>query len=321
MALTEIQCLSGKTFKISPKFTKSVDFKDFECKYQVQANVRELHETCGQNNVGELKEIGFEVGSPPMFVPLIQVCYKSSTGSAIYSRHYLNGQAVFTGCVPLNHGTWSLEGTNPAVANLPNEYPQAEQKKHFTAVSTELGNRFTDSNYFVKGHLMPYCDALYPNWKWATMFYLNAVPKWRRVNGANWVRIEYLTRLQAKAMLAELEVITGVHGVLQLDGVSLKLMANGYVEVPEYLWKIVRDPSTGNGIALVTLNNVFATRHFPLCEDICTTSRWNSRNMHEERFADYSRGFTICCDVNDLMRTVKNIPESARTNGLLNAQF
>lgn len=310
-----MECVSEKNFKVDNK--PAVPIGQLKCKDKVTGDVQDTQQTCGDGGAGNWLNIGFGSGSANKFVTFIQVCHKRSTGSTLFTHHMLHGQAVFSGCVTENHPAFKLDGTIPQVAKLPDEYSQDSQKERFQKISAALGNRITGTTMLVKGHLTPYCDALFPTWKLATMFYVNSAPKWRRVNGANWVRVESLARNQAVRMQKSLQVYTGTHEVLTLDGVQMKFMENGFVEVPKYFWKVLRDPDTGKGIGLITFNNMFATAHEKICPDICTSSKWNHRHAGTNGFSDFSRGFTYCCDVNELRKKIPNIPSAMATTGVM----
>lgn len=237
--MSTIKCVAGTQFSLDGIL---VDIKNLQCKKQITGEVIQTNQKCGKANVGSILQIGFE--SPNAFVGLIKVCYNESSGSTLYTEHDLYGNAVLKGCVTEDVPAFKCDGLTPNTRGLTVAYKKAAQKTNFTKLSKKLGARFKDNVMLVKGHLTPYCDALFPTWKLATMFYVNATPKWFRVNGGNWVRIEALVRGQAKFMRKTLKVFTGTYDVLKLDGVTMKLLPNGFVEVPKYIWKILKDPDT-----------------------------------------------------------------------------
>lgn len=61
---------------------------------------------------------------------------------------------------------------------------------------------------------------------------------------------------------------------------------------------------TLEGIAFVTLNNPYAKRRPPhLCTNICDDNNWSY-----EGFANVDKGFTYCCEVNELRSKIPTIP-------------
>ena len=72
---------------------------------------------------------------------------------------------------------------------------------------------------------------------------------------------------------------TGTMGVLKLRGRMLWLVKDS-IPVPEYLWKLVMDSTTGDSIVLVTLHNPYLqhlTRSITLCKDVCDQAGWGER--------------------------------------------
>ena len=82
--------------------------------------------------------------------------------------------------------------------------------------------------------------------------YSNVVPQWQVVNNGNWRDVEEAVRARAKLRRSTMQVFTGTKGVLKLRGKMLWLV-KASMPVPEYLWKLVVDSTTGDSI--VTLNN------------------------------------------------------------------
>lgn len=104
-------------------------------------------------------------------------------------------------------------------------------------------------------------------------------------------------------------VIQGTFGVLALpntqnQSVEISLSAEG-IDVPLWMWKIVKSPSRNAGIAFVTLNNPYETAAPAelLCTDVCEQYGWAVPN-----YAKFATGFTYCCDPNELIRMVVHAP-------------
>lgn len=184
--------------------------------------------------------------------------------------------------------------------------------------SEEQAGKFINSNsYLARGHLTPAGDGIFRSWQFATFFYINVAPQWQVVNAGNWVRVENAARSKASKSQADLIIFTGTEGILtlpHLDGreISISLDGPGNIEVPKWFWKIIKNPLTNSGIALVTLNNPFATSADSLCSDICSSYGWDNVN-----YADYSKGFTYCCSVESLMTAVPGIPNEASVGSIL----
>lgn len=306
VAIADIECVAGKEFKVNGA---RKNFKNIICKNKVTGDVQATGLSCGRG-AGTQYNLGFKAGN--QFVTFIESCYVTAHGSVLYTHNPLHGDAVFSGCVTEYRPDFKLDGTVPQVATLPDYTDWNMQKARFSQLSQNLGNRFTPANKFDRGHLTSYCDAIFPTWKHVTQFYLNTAPEWARVNKANWKRVEAMVRGKAKELGRTLDVYTGTHDLLKIDNVFMRLLPNNYVAVPKWFWKIIRDPATNEGIAFVTLNNIFATSVTPICRNVCDRYNWN-----HEKFSDYSRGFTYCCTIQSLREVVRTVPVAADTKSVM----
>lgn len=139
-------------------------------------------------------------------------------------------------------------------------YKAASQKKRITQI---LGSSVAlETSLLSRGHLAPSADFILNVYRRATYFYANAVPEWQIVNAGNWVRLENAIRKVASERNLKLNVTTGVHRVLTLEdetGVEreITLATNGNFPVPKFLWKVVVDSQSGQGIAFVAINNCY----------------------------------------------------------------
>ena len=87
------------------------------------------------------------------------------------------------------------------------------------------------------------------------------------------------------------------------------------IEIPKWLWKIVKSIRRNAAIALVTNNDPFR-RSMPagemLCQDVCAQYGWG--NVKYDKFAS---GFTYCCTVKDLRRFIPTISSEADAANVL----
>lgn len=187
--------------------------------------------------------------------------------------------------------------------------------------ATEAEKYLSSTSFLARGHLAPDGDGIFRSWSFTTYFYTNVAPEWQVVNAGNWLRVENAARSKAAALKVDLDIWTGTYGILTLPDVNnneveISLEAGGNIEVPKWFWKIIRDPSNSQGIALITLNNPFVTSINDselLCRDICSSSGW-----YQEAYASFDRGYTYCCSVSDLMAAIPFIPSDASASGILN---
>lgn len=182
--------------------------------------------------------------------------------------------------------------------------------------------KFLNVTFLSRGHLAPDADFHFHSWETATYFYANVVPQWQSINVGNWVRIENTVRNKAKELLEDLTIVTGSQGVLRLNGSEhpLYLYRNYKVPVPEFLWKVVCTASDKFCIAFVTSNNPFDDYVRVVCQNLCPRPthnlKSNERSWYLSSFHDVSKGYTVCCDVRELMGVFSSVPRLA-VNGVL----
>lgn len=241
-----------------------------------------------------------------------------TTGSVRYTRHIIPGRAIDYSVIESSRPAFKSAGT-PAHISPATSYTQANQLIRLTALlgSEQQAAKFIYPNsFFARGHLSPDADGIFRSWQFSTYFYTNAAPQFQVVNAGNWLRVENAARSKAGSSQADLIIFTGNQGILtlpHLDGREIPIsLESGGIEVPKWFWKIIKNPATNQGIALVTLNNPFATSVESLCSDVCGSFGWANVN-----FADYSKGYTYCCTVQTLMAAVPGIPSEAAVGGVL----
>ena len=247
------------------------------------------------------------------FVNLTDVCYAKKRASAIYSAHVIQGNSIKNSMKSSQRPSTFKTVEVPTNIGVASSFTKASQMKRFTDIfgSAEKASEYLDKTFLVRGHLTPDGDMIFVSWQWSTYYYINVVPQWQSINNGNWKHIESVVRSKAAQLKYDLVVFTGGFDVLKLNNKKITLASDG-LEVPKWSWKVVLDSSNKNGIAFATYNNPFATNVNNLCNDICDENGWNWKERK-----NYSKGYTICCDVGDIMRIVSDIPPEAKSNGIL----
>lgn len=302
--------MSGNSFNINNEKYSVSDFN--ECNLQIGGNAINRNKKCAQN--GSLIDIGFQLSDSRGFVKLIEVCYNKKTGSSIYTKHTLQGIAIKNAMKSSSRPSGFKTTEVPTKIDAPKSFTKANQLKRFEEIfkSADKAQEYINKTYLARGHLSPDGDFIFVSWQFATYFYINTVPQWQSINNANWKHIESIVRSTASKLKSDLLIFTGGFGVLKLENKKITLESDG-LEVPKWSWKIVKDTSTGSGIAFATYNNPFATSApEDLCDDICDENRWGWSDRKT-----FSKGFTICCKVGDLIRAIPGIPTEAKSNSIL----
>ena len=256
---------------------------------------------CGPGGRGRLSQLGFRVSG--RLAPLLTVCHREEGEVTHYTSHNLPGH-LLTARLPVRRPNFREGDLYYRSVSAAKAYRQSEQR----ASLEEAGAWDPDLGLFLaRGHLVPQADMLYPDWQQLTFFYSNTVPQWQVINNGNWRAVEDAVRERAGRAGGGLEVVTGALGVLELVGRELYL-AGDNIPVPKWVWKAVRDPSTGHSIVLLTSNNpqlVRYTRSQAVCPDCCEETGWARALQHR---LNHSRGLTVCCEAEQFRQAVPWLP-------------
>lgn len=135
---------------------------------------------------------------------------------------------------------------------------------------------------------------------------------YRSINNGNWKHIESVVRSKADRLKTDCVIFTGGFDVLKLHNKKITLESDG-LEVPKWTWKVVKVPSDNAGIAFLTYNNPFASSApINLCSDICKDYGWDWKDRKT-----ISKGYTICCNISDLMNSIPAVPTEAHAIRIL----
>ncbi|XP_041785460.1 uncharacterized protein LOC121600685 [Anopheles merus] len=310
-----IRCVSGRTFTLG---ASHVNIANIACVSKTTGKHRNSGTSCGSG--GTLLSLGFNVPGLA-FITYLETCYNMQTASVLFTRHTIRGSAINYAITKTNRSTYKPDG---APANVPfaAAYTQKQQLGRVTDLlgSAAQAKRFISSGSFLeRGHMVPFADGIFRPWRWVTDFYVNVAPQWVATNRGNWKAVEAAARQVAGRLEEDVLVFTGVYDILTLPHVNghqvpITLDAKG-IEIPKWLWKIVKSIRRNAAIALVTNNDPFR-RSMPagemLCQDICAQYGWG--NAKYDKFAS---GFTYCCTVKDLRRFIPTISSEADAANVL----
>lgn len=283
-----------------------------ECHLQVNGNAMNLNQNCGGN--GSLINIGFQLGDGRGFVSLIDVCYNKKRGSTIYTKHVLQGKAIKNAMKSSTRPSNFKTSEVPSNIDAPKSFTKANQLKRFNEIfnDQEKAQEYLNKTFLARGHLSPDGDFIFVSWQFASYYYINTIPQWQSINNANWKHVESVVRTKADKVKDDLLIFSGGFDVLKLNNKKISLEPDG-LDVPKWSWKIVKNSLDDSGIAFATFNNPFATSvPNALCSDICLDNGWDWKDRKT-----FSKGFTICCSVADLMNAVSTIPEEAKASNIL----
>lgn len=202
------------------------------------------------------------------------------------------------------------------------QYKRNEQTKRFTTLlgSTQAEKYINKKSFLSRGHLAPGGDFIFRTWRFSSFYLVNVAPEWQTVNGGNWAKVEKLARDLANKKQEDLTIYTGTHGVLNMQNsqnipIDMYLLDELQLKVPKWFWKVIYSPSTSQGIAMITLNNPHVTnvtKSELLCKNICVGTHWQRPD-----WTKFDKGYTYCCNVNDLIKTITFLPKMNITSNLL----
>lgn len=301
-----IICITGKKFNINNKQYLVSDFN--ECANAITGSVINQNRLCGSDGV--LMNIGFN--DERGFAKLIDVCYSKKRGSSIYTSHTIHGKTIKNAMKASSRPSTFKTTELPSNISAASSFTKAKQLERFTQLfGNDKAEEYLNITYLARGHLSPDADMIFFSWQWATYYYINVIPQFQSINNGNWKHIESAVRTKAAENKRDLLVYTGGHDVLKLNNKKIALENDG-LEVPKWSWKIIKDIESNSGIAFVTLNNPFANSITNLCNDVCNEFGWDWKERK-----NYSKGYTICCKINDLLSVIDAIPNSLRTNNVM----
>ncbi|KAK7792454.1 hypothetical protein R5R35_013850 [Gryllus longicercus] len=284
--------------------------KGFECERIPKGEIMTKNVACGHRNA-ELMELGFTVRD--QWYSLIKVCHVKARSETLFTEHILQGETTKKrriakrpsfeegGC-----GCYQGFSANDAYKNVNKTLREVTGSSKFpSSISSNID----------RGHLAPDGDFPITPYRYATYFYVNAVPMWSVINRGNWVALEDKIRKLARDLATDLHIATGVFRVMDLPDRNGNLQElflyrssnRKQIPVPKFLWKVVYDEKSKKGIAFVVLNDPFPKAidsDDELCPNICKESGWN-----DNRWRRISRGYLYCCEVKELKKFVPYVPK------------
>ncbi|XP_076252963.1 salivary endonuclease-like isoform X1 [Rhynchophorus ferrugineus] len=300
-------CIGSTLFRVAGM---QVQWRDISCSRVPTRLARYTEHGC--ENGGREIEIGVSVQE--RFLRSMLICFDQSTQQALYSLvkipHSINKRRENT-----PRPGW-LQGTGLfAVTSVTNYYTRVNQRatiNRLLGLSEESTEYIQNNNYYLaRGHLTARSDTFYPSQQNQTFYLINAAPQWQVINQNNWYRVEVNTRDYAESRKVDLLQWTGVYGVLaprNQNNQPIKLYLydiNGqkYLPVPEVFWRVVYDPVSQRGVAIIGLNDPYASSYNIFCNDVSSKITWVTAD-----WTNTARGLTYACEIDDFRRTVTFLP-------------
>ncbi|XP_060525297.1 uncharacterized protein LOC132701433 [Cylas formicarius] len=272
---------------------------------------------------GRVAEIGFDL-SGGRFVRTITVCFNTTSQAALYTYYDLH-PAINNQIKGVPRPDWRQTSGTFTIPNVNTYYVRGTQRATINSLlglSATSTKYIQDNNFFLsRGHLVARSDFFYAAQQNSTFDFLNALPQWQSFNGFNWDQAESDVQDYAANNNVRLQVWTGGFGVTALphetNGRQIPLYLytvnnNRALPVPDLFWKVVYNPVSRRGVALIGVNNPYISRANvnEFCDDRSDLLTWLNWKKN-----DQSRGFSFACTVTAFRRIVTFLP-NIDINGL-----
>jgi len=293
---------------------------EYGCVRRPDESVRVIGQ-CGPGEEGTEIQIDFDITeSMEGEAVTIKVCHDLTRSSSIWARHTLWDEidAKDTG-----YSAPSFKDDDFFDFDIDNYYKMATQRDTIADLvgSSELADQYIQGQstglFLSRGHLAPTGDFIFKSWMDSSYHFVNAAPQWQSFNGGNWAQMEGHARDLAVEKGLDLVVYTGTHGVLQLHHVNGALVdiflydglpdSPSGLPVPMYFWKILYDPETGAGVALIGLNNPH-WQGDPASFQVCPPLLDHPLITSISDPTDVKKGAMWACRVEDLSAVFPEIP-------------
>lgn len=315
--IVEGTCKSGITFTIDGK---NADFNTITCTKMAAHVAQYTGKTCGSNH----KEIEIGFNTTGRFIKHITTCFDDVLQHAVYARNVISSGIAGT---QVNFPRPSFQAGkfyNVKPNTVPSLYTKNGQRKTINKI---LGLAESDTSiihntgnfYLATGHYTPKGDFVYGSQQRLTFYYVNAAPQWQTFNAGNWNTMEANCRKLAAERNLNLEVYTGSYGVSTLPDAKGKeqelylweTSQNVGIPIPAIFYKVVYEPESKAGIALLGLNNPYKqnVKSDILCTDVCDQVdwlTWKNKNI--------TSGYSYCCEVDDFRKVIKELPNFTVTS-------
>ncbi|KAL3277902.1 hypothetical protein HHI36_013243 [Cryptolaemus montrouzieri] len=315
----EVTCISSTLFSI---LGNNSDITSLYCEDKVKSIARYTNKLC--ENDGQEIEVGFELNKT-QFLRQIRICFNVSSLNPLYSEHNLtrfidNHDKSRRRPFFMEGSFYNLNKTEVyKLYNRINQRNTINQQLQIPNPNSTKVIKDGFSFYLSRGHLSPKADFFYGSQQNATFFYVNSAPQWGIINSKSWNNLEWRIRSFASKGNKNLQIFTGTFGNLVLNEYSSHQLYLYYnppsekIPIPEVFWKVVYEEIDQLGVAFIGTNNPFLNKTSLklLCNDISKSVKWiefNNKNITE--------GFTYACEVDDLRKTIKYIPQ-LHVNGIL----
>ena len=314
--------MSGQIFKVIEGGVHEGDFKDFGCKAYTAVEVKSYENQCGVDENLVRIRMSFLVDSSTKI--LYETCFDPATMRSVWARHILYNEIEFHDTGTSGMPDFTADNFFPDF-DVANAYTKIGQRDALADIlgSEELANQYVDVEegnvYLARGHLAPRADFFYKSWQRMSYKYINTAPQWQCFNSGNWNYLESAVRemVENSAFAPFAEIYTGTFGILKLLDINdnpTEIWLSGGQEdkrlpVPTYFWKIVYEPETQLGVALIGVNNPHLDPEEVVSHKICPEISDHPLILELSEPDSIIKGICYACSVPDAQKFITDMPQ------------
>jgi len=303
-------CVSDNIFSINGI---PVRWDVLSCSGGPVRSIRNTGNSCSGS--GREQEAGFDIGDG-RFLRSLLICFNWDLQIAYYT--YIDQTASINQRVLGTPRPSWVQGTGMwSIGTVTNLYLRVNQKASVNGLlglpadSTKYIHD-TGNWYLARGHMTARSDGFYAAQQNATFYMQNIAPQWQNFNGINWYQIEVDTRDFTESLGLDLQIWTGVHGVTTLPHEETGLPTELYLvvnethrvlPVPQIFYKVLYEPVSKAGVALIGVNNPYIEEFTPICPDISGSLSWFRCN------SGLVNGYCYACTVPTFKQVVTVFPD------------
>jgi hypothetical protein len=305
---------TGFSFEHSGQY---VPISDFQCTAVPQSTIR-ADGTCSSSQ--KRLQIGYEMSSD-RFIRLIDICFDDINYSTYYVNYTLVNGIQRRQVFEYGSNVDRVDYYNSLPDSPDAYYTCSNQRTAVQALGSSRVNQYIkcsdNINYVVKAHLAAVSDFVYFAQQESTKQHINVVPMWYSIKNGNWLNLEEEIRQYASNAsrdASDLVIYSGTFGVTNLDNHRMYLGRDhndmNVVPVPQWVWKLVYEPSTKEGIVFLVVNNPYRLSF--ACRCVCAQTQWTLAWNRGDAY----KGYVYCCTVNNFRSVFSGLPNFEVT-GLL----
>lgn len=297
------------------------EFKELGCRNYTDVTIQTMENYCGAG-------MNFKRVMLKLFVEhyqtLYETCYDPATMQSVWSKHVLYNEIEHRDTGSSDMPDFTSDGFFGDF-DVATAYTKIGQRDAIAEIlgSVDLANKYIDVNegdfYLAAGHLSPKDDFIYKSWQRISYKYINTAPQWQCFNDGNWNLLENAIRGMAERepFSPFAEIYTGTIGILELLDIKnnpAEIWLSGSqgskrIPVPKFFWKVLYEPETQLGVALIGINNPHLAPEDVAVHKICPEISDHPLILELPEPGNIIKGVCYACSVPDAQKYILDMPK------------